>query len=208
MITYYWCLPEEDTAHWKRRLEVLPEGLQDYILGRSTTQRQIQSTYGYWLLQQSAADSDPLDTISFTSAGQPIWPQPSTWFSISHSGGVVGLVLSTIGRIGLDIQTHQTYASSAVSPIFFSRVEQQAIQQATDPNQCLLQFWSKKEALIKAAGGTLLEWGNQTDVRAEQTIFQGTLFYWLMLPHPQNGVIWLASDQPFHHFSAKKWCFD
>jgi len=207
MITYYWCCPEEDHLNWKVRLACLPTALQRHVLARGT-QRQIrQSAYGYWLLQQSLAvdGENALDDLLFTAAGQPISKASAVRFSISHSGAVVGVVVSSLGRIGLDIQAIKS--PLIASPVFFSNVEQQAIQQALDPNHCLIQFWSKKEALIKAVGGTMLDWAAQTDVRFQQTIFQGNYFYWLSLPHPQKGVVWLASESPFHNFSARKWPF-
>lgn len=210
MITYYWCCHKEDPTHWENRLADLPNALQEYILARKTLRQQQQSTYGYWLLQQNAAllGANALEDISFTTAGQPLFAQHSVRFSISHSGTVVGVAVSPLGRIGLDIQAAKSLSQAMISPVFFSAVEQQAIRQATDPNDCLLQFWSKKEALIKAVGGTLLDLGQQTDVRADQTIFQGAFFYWLALPHPYKGVIWLASEHPFDNFVAQKWSFD
>lgn len=194
---------------WNRRLGELPTSLQTYILTHRTYRQQWQSTYGYWLLQQviTLLWGESLGQVSFTESGQPIGLQSFTSFSISHSEAVVGVAISTLGRIGLDIQAYKLLSSSVASPVFFSAMERQAIEQATDTNHCLLRFWSKKEALIKAVGGTLLELGNQTDARTDQTIFQGDFFYWLSLPHPQKGMVWLASDHPFDNFSAKKWYF-
>ncbi len=209
MITYYWCCPNEDDQSWERRLATLPVTLRSYILTKGTPKQRLQSTYGYWLLQQmlhyTAAGN--LDDLLWLPSGHPVWKKQLPPFSISHSGTLVGVALSQLGRIGLDIQDLRPLPASAVDSIFFNTSEQQIIQQASANHSFLIEFWAKKEALTKAVGGTMLDLAQQIDARFQQTLFQGSVFHWLSLPHPQKGVVWLASDIPFDNFSARKWTF-
>lgn len=210
MIAYYWCQPDDDELSWKDRLALLPNPIQKYIKGKRRPNRQRQSTYGYSLLQRGLQESFDytLDALEILPSGKPLLQASSIQFSISHSGRLIGVALSDQGRIGLDIQAHRAIASDAASTAFFSEAEQQAIVQASNPNTCILQYWSKKEALIKAMGSTMFNQATQTDVRGISTYQNGTIFNWLALPHPYQGAIWIASEWSFDNFFAKKWTFN
>lgn len=209
MIAYYWCFPKEDDLTWEARLQCLPLVVQQHILQRQRLQRRIDSTYGYWLLQHGLMDrfGVDLDALFFAPSGKPLLRHANIQFSMSHSSGVVGIAISERGRIGLDIQAQKQIDVKTASPIFFSYIEQEAIAAAPYPAACLFQYWSKKEALVKAFGGSLFELAHKTDVRAPSTVFEGLVFHWLNLPHPTQGTVWLASEVPFDNFFARKWSF-
>ena len=128
--------------------------LRSYILTKGTPKQRLQSTYGYWLLQQmlhyTAAGN--LDDLLWLPSGHPVWKKQLPPFSISHSGTIVGVALSQLGRIGLDIQDLRPLPASAVDSIFFNTNEQQIIQQASANHSFLIECKYTTTSQLKNSG--------------------------------------------------------
>jgi 4'-phosphopantetheinyl transferase len=90
------------------------------------------------------------DDLLYTPQDKPYFPA-GPHFNISHSGNRVVCLLSTQGRVGIDIE--------AITPIAFddfqtqfTPAEWEAIRHSPSPTAAFYRFWTAKESLIKADG--------------------------------------------------------
>jgi 4'-phosphopantetheinyl transferase len=75
-------------------------------------------------------------------------------FSISHSGDRIGLALTTEAPVGLDVETATRRADDSLISYALNEVEQQSLAGlgADERVDAFFQFWTRKEALMKATG--------------------------------------------------------
>jgi len=72
------------------------------------------------------------------------------FFNFSHSGNVALCALDT-QPIGADVEVHRRVTSSLID-YTMNDAEQAAIHAATQPEQAFLEFWTRKEAVLKLTG--------------------------------------------------------
>ena len=114
----------------------------------------------------------PVGDLQYTAQGQPYLPGGAMSCSFSHAPGLSVLVCVPTGRIGVDLaHSAETGLAAQLDASFFTPAEQLAM------SQCLftpLQLWTRKEAVLKAAGSGLLLDPAQAEV---------TNFYCRLLGH-------------------------
>ena len=101
--------------------------------------------------------------ITYNSNGKP---QLNTGeqISISHSYGVVGLLISNNLHIGLDIERKRDKIER-IKHKFLSKKELNFIDTCNDKTEMLTIFWSSKEALLKIYGKTDLIFEEELSVQ-------------------------------------------
>jgi phosphopantetheinyl transferase (holo-ACP synthase) len=99
-----------------------------------------------------------------------------------------------MGRVGLDLQAYRTFEPIESAFSFFSTAEQQAILNSTQPQQTLIHYWAKKEALIKAGNGRMFDEAAQTNATLQNCIWKDVAYYWSPIATDFEGAIWAASD--------------
>lgn len=93
-------------------------------------------------------------------------------FNISHSAQYVVCAFSTLGEIGVDIEKIEPLEIQNLKPSF-TRTELDVIESAADPYTKLFEFWTIKEAVIKAEGRGLQIPLNSFDVLHNPVKFDG-----------------------------------
>ncbi|WJF91879.1 4'-phosphopantetheinyl transferase superfamily protein [Paraburkholderia bonniea] len=82
-------------------------------------------------------------------------------FNVSHSGGYGLIALSTVGRVGVDIEQRRAdFDWRAVAALTLDHAEQVALAACATPaaqNHAFYDSWVAKEALLKAAGVGVVE---------------------------------------------------
>ncbi|HJQ46652.1 MAG TPA: 4'-phosphopantetheinyl transferase superfamily protein [Amycolatopsis sp.] len=78
---------------------------------------------------------------------------PGVEFSISHSGDRIGLAVSTV-PVGLDVETDTRRADDSLISYALNETEQRTLAglPADERISTFFQYWSRKEALMKATG--------------------------------------------------------
>ncbi|WP_236796640.1 4'-phosphopantetheinyl transferase superfamily protein [Amycolatopsis sp. GM8] len=78
---------------------------------------------------------------------------PGVEFSISHSGERVGLAVTTV-PVGLDVEADTRRAEDSLIEYALNETEQAALRGlgADERASAFFQYWSRKEALMKATG--------------------------------------------------------
>ncbi|RHX93799.1 hypothetical protein DLM76_12425 [Leptospira yasudae] len=88
--------------------------------------------------------------VQFSEFGRP-FVDGRVDFNISHSQGIVGCAFSDAGRVGFDVEKIVKINSEDFLD-FFSNSEIKKIQSSASPNLTFMQFWTKKEAILKLVG--------------------------------------------------------
>ncbi|BDS15626.1 4'-phosphopantetheinyl transferase superfamily protein (plasmid) [Aureispira anguillae] len=206
MIHIYLYQFNKQAVDFSHLLTKLPLNLQERIGRKKQKRKQLMSLIGYSLLQQALEEdfNTPLNDIQFSDAGKPILKNKAIQFNISHCHNLVGVAISDKSVLGLDIEQFRKFEPIEAAFSFFSPVEQAAILRSSNPNQKLINFWSKKEALIKAIGGQMFDLAASTDVRKSSTTWLQKDYYFYPISYPFDGVIWLASLFPDETVLVKK----
>lgn len=102
--------------------------------------------------------SDPLRVLDFTESGKPVLAVAGAPFiSLSHGGGYVAAAISE-RPVGIDIEplSDRPKDIDAFVKRFFPRCEWTLISEAEpDKRKAFLSLYTKKEAVLKAIGGSL-----------------------------------------------------
>jgi 4'-phosphopantetheinyl transferase len=86
---------------------------------------------------------------------QPAAGRPTVRFSVSHAGDDVVYALTTGGAVGIDIErTRENLDWRGLAARFFSHNEMLHLGRPSD----FYRLWTRKEAMAKAAGGSLVAW--------------------------------------------------
>jgi 4'-phosphopantetheinyl transferase len=116
-----------------------------------------------------------LENIEVTETGKP-YIRGEVGFNISHSGGVVALVLVDDGTAGIDVEK--------IRPIQledFSRyLPEVSAAETGDPSARLNMFyrcWTRKEAVLKAEGSGLLAPLEQVRLQGDKAFFQEQVWH-------------------------------
>jgi len=207
MIYLFLCTSTSITDSFDQLLIQLPSIIQNRILKKKQKKKKESSLLGYILLQRVLLQHFELslDAITFLSSGKPILKTANQQlsFNISHSKSLVGLVIGREEALGLDIEAFRKFDQVESSFSFFSLVEQQEILAAPNSNWKLIEFWSKKEALVKAVGGRMFDMAAYTDIRFETATWEGKTYQLSQIDYNFEGVIWVASSLSTNNIIVK-----
>lgn len=92
-----------------------------------------------------------LEDIGFTEFKKPYFKNLPVNFSISHSGGIVLCAISADAQVGADIEKIEKLDTIDFRDMF-TGTEWDIIQSSPDPMVTFYEYWTKKEAVIKANG--------------------------------------------------------
>lgn len=199
---YNNCLTNSDL---EERIPHLPRVLQQRLAKRKRLDSRLHSLAGYLLLQQALQEyGQSIEQLQFSKNGKPFIADSSLAFSISHNAGLVGLCLAQQGNIGFDIQAQRYFEPIESAFSFFSPQEQVAILNSSTPDQTLIQYWSKKEALIKAGSGRMFDEAALTNATRDRCYWKGTQYHWYTIPTDFEGAIWIAVDSAVEKIIVKK----
>lgn len=191
---------------FQEELNKLPLLLQQRIIKKKQKQKQITSLCAYKTLQEALEKEFKLDlnSLSFTKNGKPFLENSVINFSISHSKNLVGVAISTQGIVGFDIEPFRNFDNIESAFPFFSPIEQEAILAAKNPNETLIEFWSKKEALVKLLGSQMFDIASLTDVRFLSTIWLENKYFFHNVSSSWDCQIWLSSSFPINSIILKE----
>jgi len=187
-------------------IATLPTALQQRLNKKKNPQKRNTSIQGYQLLAYALEDSfgHTIQQIDYSRAGKPFIPNSNISFSISHSKDIVGVVVTNKLTIGLDIEYKRPLKITDSSFAFFSEVEKEAILAAQKPSHRLINYWSKKEAFIKAVGGRMFDLANYTDVRKNIFEWKKEDFFFKQINLNKMYFTWLSYKGLGEEINIKK----
>lgn len=108
----------------------------------------------------------------YTPQGKPYIPNKALAFNISHSGEQALLAFSAAGNIGIDLERMQhDFDFYRIQQRYFSNEQVAAISNSSDSYKIFYQFWTLKEAFIKAIGSGLFRDLGSFDIPLNATTF-------------------------------------
>ncbi len=144
-------LPPEEFG---QLLDLLPPHLQERTLKYRRWEDRSRRVPRKGLLLRialaNAGHPTDLGGLQYTAGQRPSLPGAPD-FNISHSGNRAACMLSTQGRVGIDMEVLQQRPFEDFRDQFTER-EWTAIQTAPAPLDAFYHFWTAKESLIKADG--------------------------------------------------------
>lgn len=161
------------------KLLLLPKNLADEALRkRQWIDRQL-SIVGKLLLREVLAQFGlgqlSLGDLKFTNHHRP-WFEAGIDFNISHSGNLVTCCATDNGKIGIDVEL--------VKPIdfddftdYFTENEWSIIHNAADSNNSFYDFWTRKEAVLKALGTGFHTPLSSVDVASDAIIYDNAIYH-------------------------------
>ncbi|MBO5564874.1 MAG: 4'-phosphopantetheinyl transferase superfamily protein [Lachnospiraceae bacterium] len=125
--------------------------------------------------------SSPAEYASLprTENGKPYFPDGEVFFSLSHSGDLLGMALSFSAPVGFDLQEIRPLKKtpSAIAARFFSESEKELLAKARDEaekERLFFRLWAVKEAYAKWTGLGMKQ-GFCSEVLLSQGLVRSTL---------------------------------
>lgn len=143
-------IPEEHFAQMYACCDEERQKKTDAIKNEKKRRQSIGAGYLLYLLKQKfSVESE----VMILPEGKPVFREKENlWFSLSHSGEWVGLAYGEY-PVGLDIESVRG-VKEGVAKRFFTADEYEQIRkkEGTEKNSLFFQIWTRKEAVLKAAG--------------------------------------------------------
>lgn len=142
-----------DKSQIENHIHSWPEKVKSHILSFQQSKDYNSSFWGKILLLFAFQQNQKVwnwDLLEWTDKDKPFLIDHSLFFNISHSGEYVLLGIDQ-KNIGVDIEMHRPVRLELFNRQFHPD-EWSQIRQAKDPLEKFFQFWSIKEAAIKADG--------------------------------------------------------
>ena len=149
-----------------------------YTRLQSLPRQEEASARGLLLLQHILLSHFPefhLSDICYTQNGKP-YISPDFDFNISHSGNLVVCAFATGNKVGIDIEACKPL-ETAFFREYFSEEEWKKINGASDPLIAFYEFWTAKEAVLKAAGIGLMDNLAALEIKGEKVLFENEDWY-------------------------------
>ena len=175
-------LPPDLYAHYRAQLSEAQQRKLDRF--RRWEDRQA-SLLGKMLLVEALApqgfNHTVLEQLAYGASGKPYVPGANVDFNITHGGGVVACVVSEEGPVGLDVERIAPLEYHYYQEQFSTR-ERTLIETPQGPDwRCFFDFWTRKEALIKAEGSGLQVNLEGLDIAYDDTVAFGE-YRWRLYP--------------------------
>ena len=138
------------------QIEPLPEG--------EGSQRERERALAYDVLRRLLDGESP--RLEHDGKGAPYLPDyPGLSVSISHCRTAVAVAVSTEGRVGVDVECRRRIGDGLMERVCTGE-ELEAVRAAEDPTMAFLQFWTRKEAVLKMRGTGIQGFGSMVDALA------------------------------------------
>ncbi|MBL7951728.1 MAG: 4'-phosphopantetheinyl transferase superfamily protein [Flavobacteriales bacterium] len=90
--------------------------------------------------------------------GKPYLTGHPLHFNLSDTKDAIAVAFARHTAVGLDVETmHRTVDHVSVGAHYFTKEEQASIEAAYDGKRRFLEFWTRKEAVLKASGVGIMD---------------------------------------------------
>lgn len=114
--------------------------------------------------------------ICYTKFNKPYFLDDSVQFNISHSGDIVICAFTKDTEIGIDIEKISSIEIDDFEPQF-SKNEWDKIMNSNHSKETFFDYWSQKEAIIKAHGQGLSIPLKSFEIKENKTTINNDIFY-------------------------------
>jgi phosphopantetheinyl transferase len=200
-IVYYAPLARHDYAELAARWLHKIAYAKRLAIERAPPGTALATLAGIELLSLAAAaleyDSLPAAALVFPERGKPCWPGGLD-FNISHTADLVACVAARDISVGIDVEAAGRVSLATVRRVASSA--ELALVGATALGATHL--WTRKEAVVKAAGGTVFDAGKVRMSQAHAE-FRGRLWYFAGPDMLADHALAIAAARPDLHVELR-----
>lgn len=178
------CCHTKITSQWSEqkltdKLLLLPAPLQQTIL-RKKQWMDVQLSIGGKLLlvetlKQFGKENLPLDTLKYNNHHRPYF-ETDIDFNIAHSGNMVVCFATDNGQIGVDIEQIKEIDLTEYAD-YFTPNEWDIINNYPNRFEGFYDFWTRKEAVLKAIGTGFHTPLSSVDVSDDELKYDGITYH-------------------------------
>lgn len=201
MITVYWANANNllRDIDFETYLANLPKTIQAKIISYTDKNdravRILSRLMLHHILRESVPDMElHRDSIKYTPEGKPYLPDTPFNFSSTHSGPLVLCAIQPDGLVGIDAEQIRPVPVDDLTD-YFTVDEQAKISGSADPNQELLKLWSRKEAILKAAGQGVFQPMDEVEVTGNRVSLNGRVYFLHTIDLDPGYVVHLATSK-------------
>lgn len=158
-----------------------PDWRKEQMLSFKFLQGQIENAVSYLLLVKALKDLalfNGMPRFEYNEYGKPFLQNyPGLFFSLSHCKNGIACVLSD-KNVGIDIEAVERKTDERLIRYACCDRECREIFSSSDPAQTFMEYWTKKEALVKYLGtgintATIKDILSRSDVKISTQIVDG-----------------------------------
>lgn len=206
-IVYTYLCIDKHEALLEKHLPEFPGSYQQKIRQFRYREDAQRSLAGRLLLYRAMQDIYHIDCLktelSYNAFGKPYFEQKPVRFNISHSGDVVICALSSGNEIGIDIELMLPLDPEDFRGQMTER-EWEYIAASSDKMVAFYDYWTQKEAVIKAQGRGLSTPLDKFEVRNRKTLLRGQAFFLEQLTVDRQYRCHVAATEQINQYSLNK----
>lgn len=146
-------------------------------------------------LNSRTADGEfAFDKLEYTEAGKP-YMRGGTDFNISHSGGIVALVLVDSGTVGIDVEKIRSIQMEDFSR-YIPEVSEIEGCDTLERLNIFYSCWTRKEAVLKAEGSGLLAPLEQVGLHDDRAFFKERVWHIRKIDCGATHCCHVATSEP------------
>ncbi|WP_298516699.1 4'-phosphopantetheinyl transferase superfamily protein [uncultured Kordia sp.] len=134
------------------------------------------------------------NSLSYTSYGKPYLDTSELHFNISHSGTIVACALTTGIKIGIDMEQMRPIDVEDFKRQMTNN-EWQYVNTAENQLQAFYEYWTKKEAVIKADGKGMSIPLLSFEIQNNTTLVHSEKFYTKRIALSENYMCHIACNK-------------
>ena len=194
--------------YFEEKLLVLPEEMQRKIKGFRKWKDAHASLYGKLLLLEGLnrfGISTNLNDLKFTQYGKPYLESVSVCFNISHSGNYVICAMSDeVNSVGVDIEQIKPIDIYEFRSIWTDKEWERIVD---GKERLFYEFWTRKEAIVKAHGQGVGLGLEKIDVSSSITSLDDCTYYLKTFDFGAKYSMHLAATTDLQHIDLEKLSF-
>ncbi len=186
------------------KLELLPPLLQKAILAYQKPTDKLLRLYGKLLLKETIyrfglQDTINMDMLNMDEDGKPNFNN-HLFFNQAYSIDISILAACRHSSIGIDVEKlHEI--DIQLYEAYFTKIEWDTISASDSIINTFFDFWTRKEAVLKAAGKGLVIDMQNVEVVSNRVLLDGNIFFIQKVDLPSEYICHIASlvpDNPVH----------
>ena len=184
-------------AYFSEKLYSLPKDIQ-FSIAKYTSgkERQLRIMGKLLLLKhlKEYGSNLSLEDITYDSFNRPSVPADID-FNIAHSGDIVVCAACSNARVGIDIENRQVPLNIEELIAELTTDELELLKKDPFPQQRLYEFWTRKEAMLKALGkGVFIPFNSINSIPATTSV-NGAILHVLNVNRIDNYAMAIASNK-------------
>lgn len=142
-------------------------------------------------------------SIKYTAHNKPFFENSLIKFNISHSGEIAVCAFSADLDLGIDIE----FLADIQIEDFYSQMtenEMEVIRSSNDAKIAFFDYWTQKEAVLKAYGNGLSVPLQSFEILEKHTNINGQNYFLQEVHIEKNYKCYISQKTPINDFSIKK----